>query len=299
MTKDSKPRNYSFLDKFTYFIPDVGGMFIVFAFVLAGILIGNLVSLLFVGILGMENGMSYGQLVSYPVTFIPAMIYASIQSRNKSFNHTGLKLDSAHFSPLGGAVCAALVVVGTLALAFCSDAITTLLPPMPDMLEHIFQTLLQNDSVWLSFLMVSIFAPFFEEILCRGIVLRGLLGSGMKPVWAILISAVFFAVIHFNPWQAVPAFLLGCLFGYVYYKTGSLKLTMLMHFANNTFSLIISRIPGLEDVKDMSDLLPGMQYWFVFAACILLLTLIIRAFSRIKLERPQGNMDQVPSLFEE
>ena len=200
---------------------------------------------------------------------------------------------------LGGAVCAALVVVGTLALAFCSDAITTLLPPMPDMLEHVFETLLQNDSVWLSFLMVSIFAPFFEEILCRGIVLRGLLGNHIKPVWAIVISAAFFAFIHLNPWQALPAFLLGCLFGYVYYKTGSLKLTMLMHFANNTFALVLNHLTGLEDAEKWQDILPGMQYWVVFGACILVLVLTVRAFSRIRPEQPEGNMDPVKPLFEE
>lgn len=72
---------------------------------------------------------------------------------------------------------------------------------------------------------------------------------GIKPVWAIFWSAVFFAFIHLNPWQAVPAFILGCLFGYVYYKTGSLKLTMLMHFTNNTFSLIFSNIDKFKDAK--------------------------------------------------
>ena len=41
-------------------------------------------------------------------------------------------------------------------------------------------------------------------------VLRGLLGHKVKPVWAIVISAAFFAIIHLNPWQAIPAFLLGC-----------------------------------------------------------------------------------------
>ena len=299
MTQGSKPRNYRFLDKYTYYIPDVRGMFIILVFVLLGGLFGNIISIPFLGILGLEKGMTYAQLVSYPVTFIPAMIYASIQSRNNSFTHSGLKLDNAHFSPLGGAVCAVLVVVATLALAFCSEAFTELLPPMPERLQEIFSNLLTGESVWISFLMVSIFAPFFEEWLCRGIVLRGLLGSKMKPVWAIIISALFFALIHFNPWQAVPAFLIGCMFGYVYYKTGSLKLTMLMHFANNTFALILSHIPSLEDIEEVKDLLPGMRYWVIFAACVLLLVLIVRALSRIEQERPEGNMDEVPSLFEE
>ena len=130
-------------------------------------------------------------------------------------------------------------------------------------------------------------------------ILRGLLGTKVKPVWAIVISAVFFAFIHLNPWQAVPAFLLGCLFGYVYFKTGSLKLTMLMHFANNTFALVTSQISAFEEAESWLDVLPGMRYWILFFAAILLVVLIVRAFNRIPLERPQGNMDPVKALFEE
>ena len=130
-------------------------------------------------------------------------------------------------------------------------------------------------------------------------ILRGLLGNRVKPVWAIVISAAFFAFIHLNPWQAVPAFLLGCLFGYVYYKTGSLKLTMLMHFTNNTFSLVMSNIDSLKDVESWMDVLPGMRYWIIFAAAVLLIVLIVNAFRRIPLERPEGNLDTVKPLFEE
>ena len=130
-------------------------------------------------------------------------------------------------------------------------------------------------------------------------ILRGLLGTKMKPVWAIVVSAAFFALIHLNPWQAIPAFLLGCLFGYVYYKTGSLKLTMLMHFTNNTFSLVMSNVDSLSEAESWLDVLPGMRYWIVFAAAILMLVLIIQAFRSIPLERPEGNMDPVKPLFEE
>ena len=129
--------------------------------------------------------------------------------------------------------------------------------------------------------------------------LRGLLNRKVRPVWAIVLSAAFFAVIHLNPWQALPAFLIGCLFGYVYYKTGSLKLTMLMHFTNNTFSLILANIGSLKEMDSWMDVLPGPLYWIVFAGCALLLVLIARVFARIPLKSPEGNCDKVTSLFEE
>ncbi|MBQ6243891.1 MAG: CPBP family intramembrane metalloprotease [Bacteroidales bacterium] len=298
MVRRAKPRNYGFLEKFTYFVPDVREMFILLALLLAGAFLGGLVQFPFLAILGREAGMEYAMLASYPLMFIPPMLYASIKSRNNSFTKSGLLLDNRHFSPLGGALCALLVILATLSAAFCSDAILAYMPEMPSWLEEALSSMTQG-TLWVNFLCVSIFAPFFEEWLCRGMILRGLLGNKVKPVWAIVISAVFFAFIHLNPWQAIPAFLLGCLFGYVYYKTGSLKLTMLMHFANNTFSLVMSNIDAFKDVESWMEVLPGMRYWIIFAAAILLLVLIIHAFRKIPLEHAEGNLDPVKPLFED
>ena len=299
MHRVAKPRNYGFLEKFNYYVPGVAEMFILLALLLAGSLLGNLVTLGFVAALGQDAGMEYGMLVAYPLLVNPPMLYASIKSRNNSFTKPGLLLDNSHVSPLGWVLCVVFVILATLSLAFCSDAILSAMPEMPQWLEDTLKGLTSEGNIWINFLMVSIFAPFFEEWLCRGMVLRGLLGNKVKPAWAIVISAIFFAVIHLNPWQAVPAFLLGCLFGYVYYKTGSLKLTMLMHFANNTFSLVMSNVDAFQDVESWLDVLPGSRYWVIFAACILLIVLIIGQFKRIPLQQPRGNMDEIPPIFEQ
>lgn len=299
MEKRKGPRNYGFYEKFSYYVPSVADMFILLVLLLLGTLLGTLASLPFFAILGQEAGSNYGMFVSYPLMFIPPMIYASVKSRNYSMNRRGLQLDSSHFNPLGGALCALLVILGTLALGLASDPLANLLPKMPAWLEEALKSLTSGENLILNFLLVSMFAPFFEEWLCRGMILRGLLGNKVKPVWAIIISAAFFAFIHLNPWQALPAFLLGCLFGYVYYKTGSLQLTMLMHFTNNTFALVMSNIDAFKDAESFSDVMGAQQYWILVAASVLLIVLIVRAFRRIQLLQPEGNMDPVKPLFEE
>ena len=299
MEKRKGPRNYGFYEKFSWYVPSVADMFILLVWLLLGALLGNLLSLPFLAILGQEAGVQYATLISYPVMFIPPMIYASVKSRNNSLTRRGLKMDNTHFSPLGGALCALLVMLGTLALGMATDPLTNLLPDMPEWLEKTFENLTSDDNFFLNFLLVSLFAPFFEEWLCRGMILRGLLGNKMKPVWAIVISAAFFAFIHLNPWQAIPAFLLGCLFGYVYYKTGSLQLTMLMHFTNNTFALVMSNIDSLKDVDSLTEVLGSQLYWIIVAACALLTVLVVRAFRRIPTEQPESSLDPVKPLFEE
>lgn len=293
-----KVRNYSFLKNYNHYVPTVADLFILLVWFILGILVGNVVTIAFTAAVGAGASQEYGMLVAYPMMFIPPMIYAATKSHSNSMNRKGIKMDSNNFAPKGAALCAVLVVLGTIALSFCADAAMAIMPDMPTWLEDILKGMTQG-TVWVNFICVSIYAPLFEEWLCRGMVLRGMLANGMKPVKAIIISALVFAIIHANPWQAIPAFLLGLLFGYVYYKTGSLKLTMLMHFANNTFALTLGNIDSLKDMDSWMDVFPGGQYWLMFAGFLLIAGIVVKMFHDIPLQQERGNLDEVPALFEE
>lgn len=106
-----------------------------------------------------------------------------------------------------------------------------------------------NDEATLIVLAV-IMAPLFEEIIFRGIIQKGLLNNGVKPWKAILISALFFGIVHGNPWQFVGAVLLGSILGLVYYKTQSLLLPILLHAFNNLVSSILIFYGNTESFAD-------------------------------------------------
>ena len=173
---------------------------------------------------------------------------------------------------------ALIVSVMAISAAFVIEPVSMLLPEMSEARKMAMEQMLKGP-VWIVLISVSVFAPFFEEWLCRGIILRGLLKK-MKPGWAIVISALVFGLIHMNLWQAIPAFIIGVVLGYVYYKTGSLKLTMLMHCVNNTLSVILSRIPGLEDVEFFAEIMSPWTYVpmiIAFAVALACGLLIIRS----------------------
>ena len=123
-------------------------------------------------------------------------------------------------------------------------------------------------------------------------IMRGLLGR-MSPFAAITISAAFFAVIHFNPWQAIPAFILGLLFGFVYYKTGSLKLTMLMHCVNNTMAAVFSRIPAFKDAEAFIDV---MNPWTYAGICLCSIAFIAATIVILMGISPASSSDQDGSV---
>lgn len=256
---------------------------------MAGALLGSFV----VGIVALVSGgmsTSYQTVLSYPIMFIPPMIYAvSMSHREEMFDGQRVALDSGKPSWTLMVLCA----IGTIAFSVIVEPLINLLPPMPDFLENALKTLSDGPLVP-SFLAASIFAPFFEEWLCRGMVMRGLLHH-TKPATAIIVSAVFFAVIHLNPWQAIPAFILGCVFGLVYYKTGSLKLTMLMHFANNTFSILISRLPEFQGKDSLDQVITDqLSYGLVYASCLAISAYLLYYVWKLEEHRAQQNDPATP-----
>lgn len=285
--------SYDLFTNHSHYVPGYSGMFMLFVMFLIGALLGSLI-VGAMGVVSLEFAQIYGTVISYPVMFIPPWLYVTAQSRRNEFFETGYSLDSSNFGRLGGFRMALIVSVATLALGFVTDSLNAIMPQTPEWFENAMAQIM-DAPVWITLISVSIFAPLFEEWLCRGVILRGLLQK-THPVSAILVSAVFFAVLHMNPWQALPAFILGALFGYIYYKTGSLKLTMLMHCVNNTFAVVFSKIPSLENAEGFADVMSTWAYVCIFIASIAFLAatfVVVRNIPFAK-EGARSNCDEIP-----
>jgi membrane protease YdiL (CAAX protease family) len=79
---------------------------------------------------------------------------------------------------------------------------------------------------------ICLIAPFLEEMLFRGIILRGFLNH-YSPQKAILLSSMLFALIHLNLYQIPIAFIMGCFLGWLYYHCRSLWPSIFAHALYN------------------------------------------------------------------
>ena len=80
---------------------------------------------------------------------------------------------------------------------------------------------------------IAIVPAIGEELLFRG-VLQGIFIKWVRNVHVgILIAALFFGFFHFQFLSLLPRFYLGIVFGYLFYWTGSLWITIFAHFLNN------------------------------------------------------------------
>ena len=299
--KARKVNNYDLYANHAWYLPGVRGMFVLLGLFLAGSLLGALLIAIFGLFTPAEVLEKYSMVVMYPLSFLPPMVYAANQSQRNSLFETGYKLNNAHFGPFKVWQIVLITIVLTYSFMMAFDypnylnyKVTTQNGFMKQFYDLMVEALsrVTEGPLWSSFLVTAIFAPVFEEWLCRGMVLRGLL-TKMKPVWAIVISALFFALIHLNPWQALNAFAIGLVMGFVYYKTGSLWLTMLIHFVNNGTSVVLAQIPSLEETEYWIDIIPAGTYAVLSVVGVIALVACLWAFSRIPVERKEGNIDPV------
>lgn len=298
--------NYDLYANHAWYMPGVKGMFALLGLFLLGNLLGILVTSILLLFVPQEVVMKYDMVVAYPLSFLPAMIYAASKSQRNSLFETGYKLSSNHFGPFKGWELALITVVLTYSFMFATDyvnylnfKVTTSTPGIKRFYDFMMEAMKQmmTGPFWSSFLVTAIFAPVFEEWLCRGMVLRGLL-TKMKPAWAIVISALFFAVLHMNPWQALNAFLIGLVMGYIYYKTGSLWLTMLIHFVNNGTSVVMAQFSSVEETSYWFEMMDRGPYVVVTVVSLVALAAGLWCFKRIPLEQERGNIDTVELLSE-
>ena len=169
-------------------------------------------------------------------------------------------------------ICSGLAI---LTAGFLVSALMGLLDWIPNIMEQSFDIL---QSGWGGILAIAIIGPVLEEILFRGAITRALLQQ-YNPTKAILISALLFGVFHINPAQILPAFLIGILLAWTYYKTGSLIPCILMHVLNNSLSVYLSiKYPEAEN---MDDLINGSPYLVALVGSILLLICTILTMNNL------------------
>jgi membrane protease YdiL (CAAX protease family) len=110
---------------------------------------------------------------------------------------------------------------------------------MQDQVRRMFAAIPKTPGNWvLLFATVAIIAPLLEELLFRGLLQNSL--SHRMPIWAaIAISSAIFAAIHMQLYAFPALMALGAVFGYIYHKTGSLRVTIALHMINNAAALAL------------------------------------------------------------
>ena len=109
-------------------------------------------------------------------------------------------------------------------------------------LEKITIFLVSFENNWeflFGILSIALIPGICEEYLFRGVLQKNFYLISKNIHIAVWLSAFFFSALHLQFYGFFPRMLLGVLFGYVYYWSGSIVYPMIAHIFNNFFSLTI------------------------------------------------------------
>ena len=115
-------------------------------------------------------------------------------------------------------------------------------------IQHAIEAAREKGTAVVALLFV-VASPVCEEVLFRGVVLRGF-AAEFRPFRAILYTALLFASLHMKLVQLPVLVLLGAYFGLVVWLTRSLWAGIVAHAINNLAVLVASGLWG-EGVKSM------------------------------------------------
>ncbi|MBL4704766.1 MAG: CPBP family intramembrane metalloprotease [Flavobacteriales bacterium] len=128
--------------------------------------------------------------------------------------------------------------------------------------------------VLLNVLTMALVPAVGEELFFRGVILR-LSYQGTKKIHlGVILSAVLFAIFHFDFENVLSITLMGVVLGYIYIYTGSLLVPMVLHFLNNAVLILIAAY-GSEEMNSFVMNGNEMLIWMLVGAGALGLMLFI------------------------
>src|SRR6185312_3209463 len=291
-TIDRNSRNFSFPGQLGIFLALIG----------AGLVVGTIVSvILWLTMTGRSvltmpqdmfdpkyyNAIMMMQVIStFFMFFLPAYFTALICYRNPS-RFFGLKT-RINFQQV-------LLVLAILIITFpLSGALAELnkIIPIPKSWEIYFKAkeaeraaqevaLININSFGryvISMIIIALLPALFEEFCFRG-GLQNILTRWFKSPWvAIIVTSIVFSAVHASYYGFLVRFALGIALGLIFYYSGNLWLSMLLHFLYNGLqvtALYVATMQGNRSSKEIEDNFP---LW----AGIVALAFIIFAFIKFR-----------------
>lgn len=107
-------------------------------------------------------------------------------------------------------------------------------------------------SYFFNLVLIALVPAVSEELVFRGI-LQNLISKATQNVWiGIVSSALLFALLHGKPFHFIPILGLGILYGVIVAYSGSIWLTMILHFANNALVLSIPHFSKMYNLDPIN-----------------------------------------------
>jgi hypothetical protein len=183
------------------------------------------------------------------------------------------------------------VIIGSIFL-YCGivSPITLIIPISASAKESLLNFSSSPGPFWIFQSVIA--APILEELIFSGIILNGLL-SKYPPTKSILLTSLLFGLMHLNPSQFVVGFIMGSFTGWIFYKTRSVSLSILIHAIYNAASILMRHFFLHHSLSDspLSDMYGGMINFSLAVVVALLIFSICIYFLNNMVSKEEANRE--------
>ncbi len=238
-------------------------------------------------LMGDITQMKIGQGISSAMIFIapPMILYAF--TRHHPMRELGFRKPNSAWLLLIGVVLMFVSLPLTNLLTSWNEkmnfgaafeSLEALLQQLEETAGDLTERMLQVDSfsgLLFNLLVIALIPAIGEELTFRGVLQQALTRRCNVHV-AVFLSAFIFSFIHFQFYGFLPRMFLGLLLGYLFYYSGSLWTSILMHFVNNGAAVVVAYLDykGLIDV-DIDHFGATSNVWLLGASLVVTVGLII------------------------
>lgn len=159
------------------------------------------------------------------------------------------------------------------------EALEAMLKQMEEAAGDLTERMLQVDTIGgllVNLLIIALIPAIGEELTFRGMLQQSLTKRIKNVHVAVLLSAFIFSFIHFQFYGFLPRMFLGMILGYMFYYSGSLWTSILMHFVNNGTAVVAAYLEhkGLTNV-DYEHFGATSSVWLLLLSLVVTVGLIV------------------------
>lgn len=236
-------------------------MFAILGVFLASIVVGGLVAFIIQKTANADMGFALftGYLINFLIPISFSVWFLKKKGRRERRSRNFFRVSMKKVNPT-------LILWGFVLVLISSVVIEPVLSLLPD--SNLGQLQKIVDMGGWAMMMTVVAAPVLEEVFFRGIIQEELT-SEYGGVKGVLLAAAFFGLAHIQvPQQALNAFFIGIILGYIYVKTKSLVPVILIHAMNNAIAYILMLL-FRDRIVMMKDVIGNRTvYWAVYLLCV-------------------------------
>ena len=165
------------------------------------------------------------------------------------------------------------------------EQLEAMLQQMEEVAGDFTDRMLQVDTLpglLFNLLVIALIPAIGEELTFRGVVQQSLVRRCKNAHVGIFLSAAIFSFIHFQFYGFLPRMFLGLLLGYLFYYSGSLWTSILMHFVNNGSAVVVAYFEHRNQIGTSVEDFGATDSPIILIASLMATVLLIVLCSKIK-----------------